>query len=118
MVVILIFSLLIILFLWQYVFSAYEVKSVVKRYGFNGTGKKVEIEVFPVNSFGAKIPFRTIKAEFKVEKGDSLLTADSRILQENKFSFNLTGNPGTIVVKIFTDLSLFPLIEEIEVLPE
>ena len=105
-------------FLWQYVFTVYEVKSEVNRFKLSGNSEKVEINVFPVNAFGKKAPLREIGAEFIVIQGDSLINPADSIHQKNKLTFNTAGNSGTIIVKIITDLSLFPIIEEIKVLPE
>jgi hypothetical protein len=114
-----IFLVLTAFALWQYVFTIYEVKSEISRYSITaGSNELIEISVFPINAMGNKAPFKKVNAVFSVEEGASLIEIDQDNFENGKIKFRVKEVSGIVKIKIFTEFSLFPIIQEFEVLRE
>ncbi|NLT51835.1 MAG: hypothetical protein GXX85_13065 [Ignavibacteria bacterium] len=112
MIVIFVVSIILAVFLWQYVFLVYEVKINKKIFTEKEKDECVEISVYPINSFGMKIPFKEIKAMFVIEEGADAIEIIENDFESGKFKFQWKDKKNKVTIKIITDFSLFPIIEK------
>ena len=70
-----------------FIFSIYEVNTVVYPENvFADPSSEIKVTVKPINAMGWSVPFRTVKAKFKILEGDNLVLIKS-VDQENGFIY-------------------------------
>lgn len=102
-----------------FIFSIYEVNTVVYPENvFADPSSEIKVTVKPINAMGWSVPFRTVKAKFKILEGDNLVLIKS-VDQENGFILlQSLGIEGTVGIYIDSEYSLFPSYIEIKILPK
>lgn len=115
--VIILISAIIFFFLWQYVFSVYEVFYDTKpEHLYASGGEVMKIECVPLNALGFRAPFRTAPFSYKWESGRDLL----QIAVDNSASGYLilksAGKEGTAVLRVKGKYALLDSIIEIRIL--
>ena len=106
----------LIFFLWQYVFNIYEVEIVFEPKELCADGNSiVRIQTLPINSFGHRIPFRTVACEFLLIEGKELIEVFENYQTVGKFSIKVKGQIGKVSIRIKTNYSIIPTIVEINI---
>jgi len=102
-----------------FIFSIYEVNIVVNpEVVFADPSTKINVTVKPINALGWNVPFRTVKAKFKILEGDNLVIINS-VNEENGFILlQSIGTEGKVGIYIDSEYSLFPSYIEIQILPK
>ncbi len=97
--------------IWQYVFSIYEVKVVVKPQKIS-LGDLFTVNVVPLNSFGNKAPLRNCESSLSIIKGENSV----KLIEEKKglFSFRAVSS-GKVVFHINSKFSLETNSVELEI---
>jgi hypothetical protein len=105
--------------LHYFIFSIYEVKIVVKPSEvFADPSTEIKVTAKPINAMGWEVPFRTVKAKFKILEGNDLVTIKS-VDEENGFILlQSTGTEGKVGIYIDSEYSLFPSYIEVQILPK
>jgi len=105
--------------LHYFIFSIYEVKIVVNPSEvFADPSTEIKVTVKPINSMGWEIPFRTVKAKFKILEGNDLVII-KLVDKENGFILlQSVGTEGKVGIYIDSEYSLFPSYIEIQILPK
>ena len=118
---ILIFTMLVIMgyILHYFIFSIYEVNIAVNpEVVFSDPSTEVKVTVKPINAMGWDVPFRTVKAKFKILEGDNLVKI-KLVDEENGFILlQPIGMEGKAGIYIESEYSLFPSYIEIQILPK
>lgn len=112
LIIVIIVSILLAVFLWQYIFLVYEVKINKKTFTAKEKKECVEISAYPINAFGYKVPFKEIKAVFVIEEGADAIEVLENDFESGKFKFQWKAKKSKVTIKIITDFSLFPVIEK------
>jgi hypothetical protein len=118
---ILLFIILVLAgFIFHYfIFSIYEVRIVVKpKVVFADPSTKIQVTVIPINAMGWDVPFRTVKAKFKILEGTGLVTIKLVNEEEGFILLQSTGTEGKVSLYIDPEYSLFPSYIEILILPK
>jgi hypothetical protein len=111
------FLLLISFFLWQYVFSIYEVEIKVEpKVIYADSNSMLTIEAIPINSFGKEILFREIECNFQFIEGRELVEVIEKNKIIGKLIIKAKNNYGKVVIKIRTNYSIAPTLVEINIL--
>jgi hypothetical protein len=102
-----------------FIFSIYEVKIVVKpNEVFADPSTEIKVTAKPINAIGWEVPFRTVKAKFKILEGNDLVTI-KLVDEENGFILlRLLGTEGKVGIYIDSKYSLFPTYIEVQILPK
>ncbi len=105
--------------LHYFIFSIYEVKIVVNPSEvFADPSTEIKVTVKPINAMGWEIPFRTVKAKFKILEGNDLVII-KLVDEENGFILlQSVGTEGKVGIYIDSEYSLFPSYIEIQILPK
>lgn len=105
--------------LHYFIFSIYEVKIVVKPSEvFADPSTEIKVTVKPINAMGWEVPFRTVKAKFKILGGNDLVTI-KLVDEDNGFILlQSIGTEGKIGIYIDSEYSLFPSYIEVQILPK
>lgn len=105
--------------LHYFIFSIYEVKIVVKpNEVFADPSTEIKVTAKPINAMGWEVPFRTVKAKFKILEGNDLVTIKS-VDEENGFILlQSVGTEGKVSIYIDSEYSLFPSYIEVQILPK
>jgi hypothetical protein len=105
--------------LHYYIFSIYEVNIVVKpKVVFADPSTEIKVTVEPINAMGWDIPFRTVKAKFKILEGDNLVII-KLVDEENGFILlQSIGTEGKVGIYIDSEYSLFPSYIKVQILPK
>lgn len=105
--------------LHYFIFSIYEVNiDVYPEIVFADPSSEIKVTVKPINAMGWSIPFRTVKAKFKILEGNNLILIKS-VDQENGFILlQSVGVEGTVGIYIDSEYSLFPSYIEIQIHPK
>ncbi len=102
-------------FIWQYIFSIYEVTVSVSSSNVK-VGDRVIITVLPINSFGNVVPFRKPDCEFEFVEGHNLVNS---IEKNNRAEITFTAKSvGKIILYVSSPLSLEKNLVEINVNPK
>jgi hypothetical protein len=115
-----IFILVLAGFIFHYfIFSIYEVRIVVKpKVVFADPSTEIQVTVIPINAMGWDVPFRTVKAKFKILEGTGLVTIKLVNEEEGFILLQSTGTEGKVSIYIDPEYSLFPSYIEILILPK
>lgn len=101
---------------WLYLFNIYEVKVIVSpEYLLAGNNSEIMVKVVPINSFGSKAPLRNVKAKFQIEKGKEIISSLTINSDSNFAAIKPNGKAGEIILRVESDLGLFPTHIEIPV---
>jgi hypothetical protein len=105
--------------LHYFIFSIYEVKIVVNPSEvFADPSTEIKVTVKPINAMGWEIPFRTVKAKFKILEGNDLVII-KLVDEENGFILlQSVGTEGKVGIYIDSEYFLFPSYIEIQILPK
>ena len=105
--------------LHYFIFSIYEVKIVVKsREVFADPSTEIKVTAKPINAMGWEVPFRTVKAKFKILEGNDLVII-KLVDEENGFILlQSIGTEGKVGIYIDSEYSLFPSYIEVQILPK
>lgn len=114
-ILILVFAI-ILLFLWQYVFSIYEVFYKIEPKDLYVTDSVIKIESVPLNALGFRAPFRESPFNYEWESGSELV----EVVEDNSDSGYLilksTGTTGMVVLRVKSKYALLASIVEIRIL--
>jgi hypothetical protein len=105
--------------LHYFIFSIYEINIISEpKTVFAGQPSEIKIYAKPINAMGWDVPFRTVKAKFRIMKGNDLVTV-LYVDEENGFILLRTkGIEGKVEIYIDAEYSLFPSYFEIHILPK
>jgi hypothetical protein len=105
--------------LHYFIFSIYEVKIVVKPSEvFTDPSTEIKVTAKPINAMGWEVPFRTVKAKFKILEGNDLVTI-KLVDEDNGFILlQSVGTEGKVGIYIDSEYSLFPSYIEVQILPK
>jgi hypothetical protein len=105
--------------LHYFIFSIYEVKIIVKpKEVFADPSSEIKVTAEPINALGWEVPFRTVKAEFKILEGNDFVTI-KLVDEENGFILlQSMGTEGKVGIYIDSEYSLFPSYIEVQLLPK
>jgi hypothetical protein len=102
-----------------FIFSIYEVNIVVKpNVVIADPSTEIKVTVKPINAMGWDVPFRTVKAKFKVLEGNDLVII-KLVNEENGFILlQSIGTEGKVGINIDSEYSLFLSYVEVQILPK
>ena len=105
--------------LHYFIFSIYEVNIVVEpKEVFADPSSEIKVTAKPINAMGWEVPFRTVKAKFKILEGIDLVTI-KLVDEDNGFILlQSIGTEGKIGIYIDSEYSLFPSYIEVQILPK
>ncbi len=105
--------------LHYFIFSIYEVKIVVEpKEVFADPSTEIKVTAKPINAMGWEVPFRTVKAKFKILEGNDLVII-KLVDEENGFILlQSIGTEGKVGIYIDSEYSLFPSYIEVQILPK
>ncbi len=105
--------------LHYFIFSIYEVKIVVEpKEVFADPSTEIKVTAKPINAMGWEVPFRTVKAKFKILEGNDLVII-KLVDEENGFILlQSMGTEGKVGIYIYSEYSLFPSYIEVQILPK
>jgi len=103
--------------LHYFIFSIYEVNIVVKpKEVFADPSSEIKVTAKPINAMGWEVPFRTVKAKFKIIEGNNLVII-KLVDEENGFILlQPIGVEGKVGIYIDSEYSLFPSYIEVQIL--
>ena len=108
-------TLLILLFLsWQYIFNIYEVEIKLETEELQ-VFNKAGVEIIPVNSFGFKVPFRSVDYSISFIEGEDLVNL-IRDKEQTNFELVAQDKTGKVKFSVATNKSQNPTIIEIQII--
>ncbi len=107
--------LLIIIYIsYYFFFNIYETVVNVSAVKVKSDNKsKTKITNYPLNSFGKRVPFRSVYSEFNIIKGEILIYSEYKNKKKGFLELITKNKPGKVKIEIFSKYSLFPSIVEI-----
>ena len=105
--------------LHYFILSIYEIKIVVEpKEVFADPSTEIKVTAKPINAMGWEVPFRTVKAKFKILEGNDLVII-KLVDEENGFILlQSIGTEGKVGIYIDSEYSLFPSYIEVQILPK
>lgn len=98
-----------ILFIGMYAMNIYEVIiEVTPKELFADNQSTVVIETYPINAFGMKIPFRTVKTKFEITSGKELVKVVKLENENGKMVLKSKNKIGVVTVLVKPEKSLLP----------
>ena len=117
----LIFILIILIagiFAYSYLFKIYEVKiSAVPKELFADNQSTVTIQVYPVNSLGKRIIFRSVSAKFRITEGKELILIEKSDEMHGLLILKAKDKTGVVNILVTPEKSLMPSLIQIEINP-
>ena len=105
--------------LYYFIFSIYEVNIVVKpKEVFADPSTEIKLTVIPINAMGWEVPFRTVKAKFKILEGEDIVTLKLVNEEDGFILLQSIGMEGKVGIYIDSEYSLFPSYIEVQILPK
>ncbi len=105
--------------LHYFIFSIYEVKIVVKpNEVFADTSSVIKVTANPINAMGWEVPFRTVKAKFKILEGNNLVTIKLVDEENGIILLQSIGTEGKVGIYVDSEYSLFPSYIVVQILPK
>ena len=105
-------------FVYLYLFNIYEVEiSVIPKELFADNQSSITIQVFPLNSFGKRIPFRYVSAKFRINEGKELVAVKKLDESHGLMILRAMNKTGTVVVFVDPEKSLLPSLITIQISP-
>ena len=103
--------------LHYFIFSIYEVNIVVKpKVVFADPSTEIKVTVKPINAMGWDVPFRTVKANFKILEGDDHVRIKLVDEEGGFILLQSIGTEGKVGIYIDSEYSLFPSYIEVQIL--
>ncbi len=110
--------LIITLLAYMYLFNIYETEiSVTPKELFADNHSIVVIRVIPLNSFGKRIPFRKVPAEFEIIEGKDQVTVEKLNRDEGILVLKAGAKTGEVSIIVKSEKSLLPSYVLIQVKP-
>ena len=110
--------LIITLLAYMYLLNIYETEiSVTPKELFADNHSIVVISVIPLNSFGKKIPFRKVSAEFEIIEGKDLVSVEKLNRSEGFLVLKAGDKTGAVSIIVKSEKSLLPSYVRIPVKP-
>jgi len=105
------------LIIWKFYFDIYEVNCVAnKDFMWADNQSELNINCYPINSFGLKVPFRNSPIKITIIEGEGLID----IIQKDEIKGTLTiksrFEEGKVVIKIISKYALLPNLIEISII--
>jgi hypothetical protein len=117
LIVILLF-LIVALFAYKNLFRIYEVEILVEPEKlFADNQSTVTIHVYPLNSIGKRIWFRTVPAKFKIEEGSDLVTVKKLDEVNGYLILQAKNKTGVVSIIVTSPKSLLPSLIKININP-
>jgi len=114
--ILLLFGVMIFFFLWQYVFSIYEVfYKTEPEYLYISGDAELKVESVPLNALGFRAPFRNSPFTYEWESGKELVEIVKDASAEGFLILKSTGRAGTAVLKVKGKFALLASIIEIRI---
>ncbi|MFB3057697.1 MAG: hypothetical protein ACE1ZQ_11120 [Ignavibacteriaceae bacterium] len=105
--------------LHYFIFSIYEVKIVVKpNEVFADPSSVIKVTANPINAMGWEVPFRTVKAKFKILEGNNLVTIKLVDEENGIILLQSIGTEGKVGIYVDSEYSLFPSYIVVQILPK
>ncbi len=105
--------------LHYFIFSIYEVKIVVKpNEVFADPSSVIKVTANPINAMGWGVPFRTVKAKFKILEGNNLVTIKLVDEENGIILLQSIGTEGKVGIYVDSEYSLFPSYIVVQILPK
>ncbi|MGA8264674.1 MAG: hypothetical protein WB779_09560 [Ignavibacteriaceae bacterium] len=103
---------------YSYIFKIYEVEiSVTPKELFADNQSTVTIQAYPINSFGKKIPFRSVSAKFVITEGKELVSIESPDEKDGRITLSAKDKTGIVNVIVTPEKSLIPSLIQIQINP-
>ncbi len=103
---------------YSYIFKIYEVEiSVTPKELFADNQSTVTIQAYPINSFGKKIPFRSVSAKFVITEGKELVSIESPDEKDGRIILRAKDKTGIVNVIVTPEKSLIPSLIQIQINP-
>jgi hypothetical protein len=117
-IIIVLLILIAALFAYTSLFRIYEVQiSVLPKELFADNQSTASIQVYPINSLGMRIFFRSVSAKFKIEEGSELITIKKMDEENGYLAIQARNKTGIVSVIVTTEKSLFPSLVKISINP-
>lgn len=115
----LIITLPIFVFLiYNYVFNIYEVDYRTTDVKIFADGVSTfTIEVIPINGLGTRAPFRTVKTEFRIDRGRDLIEISREDKENGILIIKALNKTGEVEITVKPEKSLFPSKFVVYILP-
>lgn len=108
---------IILFFLWQYVFSIYEVfYKTEPEHLYTSADSVIKLEAVPLNALGFRAPFRNAPFTYEWESGRQLVEIVEDRHEQGYLVLRSAGSEGTVVIKIKGRYTLLPSLIEIRIL--
>jgi len=112
------FVIAVVFFLWQYVFNIYEVRYDIKPDAMYADNESVvEITCVPLNSFGFRVPLRSVEADYEVVEGADIVEVIENDREHGSLKLKSLNTTGVVKVRVLSNRSLLPGLIEIPILP-
>ena len=103
---------------YSYLFKIYEVEiSVIPKELFADNRSTLIIHVYPINSFGRRILFRSAHATFEVTEGKELVLIEKIDEGEGNITLKAKDKTGIVSVVVTPKKSLLPSLIQIHINP-
>lgn len=100
---------LLALFASMYLFNIYEVMiEVSPKELFADSQSEVIIEAYPVNAFGWKIPFRSVKTNFEIVEGREFVSIKLMDSENGKLILTAKDLSGIVTILVRPSKSILP----------
>ena len=105
--------------LHYFIFSIYEVEIVVEPIlVIADPSTEIKVTVKPINAMGWDVPFRTVKAKFKILEGNDHVTIKLINEDDGFILLQSMGTEGKVGIYIDSEYSLFPSYIEFQLIPK
>ena len=103
---------------YSYLFKIYEVEISVKpKELFADNRSTLTVQVYPINSFGKRIRFRSVRATFEITEGKELVLIEKLNEVEGSITLKAKDKTGIVNVIVTPEKSLFPSLIQINITP-
>lgn len=103
---------------YSYLLKIYEVEiSVIPKELFADNQSKVTIQVYPINSLGKKIIFRSVSAKFNITEGKELVSIEKLNAKEGCLVLKAKDKTGIVSIVVTPEKSLLPSFIQIPITP-
>jgi hypothetical protein len=110
--------IIIILFVYQYLFSIYEVTySVEPKILYADNKSETVIEVIPLNAWGWRAPLRNAPAKFEIKEGADLIEIIQQYNEKGMLILKAKSSSGKVIILVRPKTALLPTSIEIIIHP-
>jgi hypothetical protein len=104
--------------IYHFVFSIYEVTYKISSSRIYADNEStVEISAVPVNSFGARAPFRKAYADFTIKEGAALVEVIEKDNDSGKIILKSKAKTGIVIIHINSKYAILPTEIQINIIP-